>query len=136
MLDTTAAALGLKQPVPFEVQRHDTPAGPVTVASNGTVHLQLRDSAGRILRRRAVKGLALKPAAEMVLPALNALAGDLLQDPQRPAQEVVAALLAIAGTVPRQEPQRVEWAVAELAGVYVYTDGVHVIVTRQGDLLP
>ena len=34
-----------------------------------------------------------------------------------------------------EQARRVEWAVAELGGVFVYFDGTHVVVSRQ-DLTP
>lgn len=105
------------------------------IASNGALRLIVTDAAGRLFRRRGLKGLAMRPAAEQLVPQLNALAGELLQQPDMPAQEAVGRLLAIAGTVPVAEPQRVEWAVAELNGVRVYTDGVNVVVTTQ-DMVP
>lgn len=119
-------------PVPFEIVEHARPDGaPLRVASNGAVRLTLLDSDGRLFRRRGISGMALKPAAEMLLPHVNALAGELLQRPDMPAHEAVGRLLALAGQVPTAEPQRHEWAVAELDAVKVYTDGVDVFVTRQ-----
>lgn len=120
-----------RQPVPFELVEQDG----VRVASNGQVRLSLLDAGGRLFRRRGVSGLPMKPAAEVLVPQLNALAGELLQHPDISAQDAVARLLAIAGTVPTAEPQRHEWAVAELGAVLVYTDGRNIVVTKQ-DLLP
>jgi len=90
---------------------------------------------GKLFRRRAIHGIQTKPAAEMLIPLLNGLATDLLAQPDTPAQEAVSRLLALAGLVPITEPKRQEWAVAELNGVRVYTDGAHVVVTTQ-DMLP
>lgn len=130
--DTPAKA----QPVPFEIAEHVTAEGaPIRIASNGGLRLTLLDADGKLCRRRGVSGLALKPAAELLLPQVNALAGELLARPDMPAQEAVGRLLALAGQVPTAEPQRHEWALAELDGVRVYTNGVDVIVTRQ-DLQP
>ena len=127
MLDAAAAP-----PVPFEIIEHPQDgAAPLRVASNGTVRLTLLDSDGRLFRRRGISGLALKPAAEMLLPHVNALAGDLLQRPDMPAHEAVGRLLALAGQVPTTKPQHHEWAVAELDGVKAYTNGEDVFVTRQ-----
>jgi hypothetical protein len=75
-------------PAPFEI----TQADGTQIASNGAASLTLLD-AGRVFRRRAVKGV---------------------------------------GT---EQARTVEWAVAELDGIYVYFDGTHVVVTRQ-DLTP
>lgn len=120
-----------QHPVPFEIVEHDG----IRVASNGTLRLTLLDPAGRLFRRRGLKGLALKPPGEVLLPQLNALAGELLARPDMPADEVVGRLLALAGLVPTAEPQRQEWAVAELDGVRVYTDGANVVVSKR-DLEP
>lgn len=121
----------MNQPVPFEIIEQDT----VRVASNGTVRLSMLDPAGRLFKRRGVSGLAMKPAAEVLIPQLNAFAGELLANPAMPAADAVARMLAIAGLVPTAEPQKHEWAVAELDGVRVYTDGTSVVVTKQ-DLMP
>lgn len=75
-------------PAPFEISSE----GGVQIATNGIASVALLD-AGRVFRRRAVKG---------------------------------------AGT---EQARRVEWAVAELNGVFVYFDGAHVVVTTQ-DLTP
>ncbi|MCA0240204.1 MAG: hypothetical protein LCI02_05035 [Proteobacteria bacterium] len=122
-----------QQPIAFE-----TVIGPdgTAVASNGQLRVIVPGgSGGRLFRRRGLRGLAMKTAAEQLVPQLNALAGELLQHPGMPAQEAVGRLLALAGTVHVDEPQRVEWVVAELNGVRVYADGVSVIVTTQ-DLTP
>lgn len=104
-------------------------------ASNGALHLALLDSGGRMFARRAIKGIASRTAADVLLPRVNEFAGELLANPQMPAREAAAKLRAIAGLVPDAEPRRVEWAVAELDGVRVYCDGSSVIVTRE-DLTP
>lgn len=121
----------LKHPVPFEIIEQDG----MRVASNGTLRLTLLDGAGRMFRRRGLKGLAMKPPAELLIPQLNQLAGELLQRPDMPADEAVGRLLSLAGLVPTAEPKRMEWVVAELNGVRVYTDGTNVVVTTQ-DLTP
>lgn len=119
-------------PVPFEIIEHPQAGGAtISVASNGKVRLTMLDSGGRLFRRRGVSGLALKPAGEMLLPHINALAGELLRRPDMPAHEAVGLLLALAGQVPTAEPQKHEWAVAELGDVKVYTNGVDILVTRQ-----
>lgn len=121
----------LKHPVPFEIIEQDG----MRVASNGQLRLTVIGADGKIFRRRAITGLQPKPAAEMLIPQLNALATELLAQPDMPAQEAVARLLGLAGLVPIAEPKRVEWAVGELNGVRVYTDGVNVILTT-ADLTP
>lgn len=122
----------MAQPVPWEIVTR--PDG-VRVASNGAQRLVVLDEAGQVFRRRGVTGLAMRPAAELLIPQLNALAGELLAAPDMPARAAVDRLLAIAGTVPTAEPQRVEWAVAEIDGVRVYVDGPNVVVTTR-DLMP
>jgi hypothetical protein len=120
------------QPVPFEISR---PKGGPQVASNGRLRVVLLDGEGVLKLRRAVKGLARQPAGEVLLPKLNELAGECLANPSMPATQLVGKLLAIAGLVPTAEPQNIEWAMATLGAVNVYTDGETVIVTRQ-DLTP
>lgn len=115
-----------EQPIPFEIVEQDG----VRVASNGRLRLSVLDADGVIYRRRAISGLASKPASEVLIPLLNEFAGELLVRPDTPAQEAVGKLLAIAGLVPTAEPQRHEWAVAVLDGVRVYTDGVNIVMTR------
>lgn len=121
------------QPVPFEI--FGAAEDGVQVATNGSLRLAVRGAGGRVFRRRGISGLALKPPAETLIPRLNELAGELLQRPDMPAPEAVSRLLAMVGMVPTAEPKRSEWAVAELNGVRVYTDGVDVIVTTE-DMRP
>lgn len=121
----------MPQPIPFEIIQQDG----VSVASNGAIRLSMLDAGGRLFKRRGVSGLTIKPAAEVLIPQLNALAGELLAKPDTAASEARARLLAIAGLVNTAEPQQHEWAVAELDGVRVYTDGANVVVTKQ-DLMP
>lgn len=118
------------EPIPFEIVEQDG----LKVATNGALRLTVLDG-GAIKRRRGVSGLATKPAAEVLLPHLNALAGELLQRPDMPAAEAVGRVIALAGLVPTSEPKRIEWAVAELEGVKVYTDGQNVVVTTK-ELMP
>ena len=54
----------------------------------------------------------------------------ILADPAMPAEAAVGRLLQIVGMVPLTKPRHVEWAMATLGDVHVYTDGVDVIVTR------
>lgn len=132
MSSTSSNVPATEQPPAFEIVE----AGPGhRVASNGALSLSLLAEGGRLFRRRGVVGLASKPAGELVLPQLNALAGELLANPTMPADEMIGRLLALAGLVPVTKPRRIEWAVAELDGVRVYTDGAAVIVTKQ-DLMP
>lgn len=120
------------QPVPWEIARRDGMA----VASNGSAVLILQDAeAGRMFVRRAIKGLAMGAAADRVLPKLNELAGELLQRMDMPAQELAAKLQALAGLAHVAPPQHVEWAVAELNGVRVYSNGTEVLVTTK-DMTP
>jgi len=120
------------QPVPWVIARLDGMA----VASNGSAVLILQDAeAGRMFVRRAIKGLAMGAAADRVLPKLNELAGELLQRMDMPAQELAAKLQALAGLAHVAPPQHVEWAVVELNGVRVYSNGFEVLVTTQ-DMTP
>lgn len=121
-------SIELKHPVPFEIIQQDNG---VRVASNGAIRMLVLGTDGKLFRRRAITGIQAKPAAEMLIPLLNGFATDLLAQPDMPAQEAVARLLSLAGLVPITEPKRQEWAVAELNGVRVYTDGANIVVTTQ-----
>lgn len=92
------------------------------------------DADGEVRLRRGIRTAMAAPMAERVLPHLNALAGELLANSAMPAEEVAARLHALQLACTPAEPQHVEWAYVEIAGVRVYTDGKDVIVTRQ-DLL-
>lgn len=118
-------------PVPFQIVE---PAPGVRVASNGAVRVTLLDE-GDMRRRRALRGLARRPAGEIALPQLNQLAGELLERLDMPAEELAGRLAAIAGTVNVPPPQAVEWLIVQIGDVRVYVDGSDVVVTRQ-DLRP
>jgi hypothetical protein len=122
----------MPDPVPFEIV--DVGDGR-RVASNGVSTLSLCDTRGTLFRRRAIKGINTKPAGEFALPLVNELAGQLLAEPGMAADVVAGRIRAIADQVVPVPPRRVEWAVAELNGVRVYFDGVHVIVTQE-DIQP
>ena len=126
------AAPQFDQPVPFRIVDAE---GGVKVATNGAARITVLDSDGRLALRRAIKGIALKPPAEVLIPHLNALATELLERPTMPAEEAVGKVLQVAGLVPLTKPRNVELAYAELAGVRVYFDGADVFVTR-ADLTP
>ena len=114
-------------PVPFEI----TESGTSRIATNGDTTLTLLDADGRVFRRRAIKGMSMKPCAEAAIPCLNQLAGELLASPDMPAHAVVQRLADISAQIQPVPSQPVEWAVAELDGVRVYMMGRDVIVTRQ-----
>jgi len=122
------------QPAPFEIVEADG----TRVASNGAASLTiLADLAGqgRLFRRRAQKGLNVKPAGEIAVPMLNQLCGELVANLSMPGDQVVARIRAIAEAVQPEPPKNVEWAVAEIDGLRVYSDGRDVIVTR-ADITP
>jgi hypothetical protein len=119
------------KPVPFEIVAVEG----LRVASNGVQRLTLAEHGGRLFRRRGIKGLSTAAAGERLLPLLNEFAGQLVAQPDMPAEVVRARLAALAGTLHAAEPQHVEWAVAEIDGVYVYVSGDDVVVTRQ-NLVP
>jgi hypothetical protein len=121
----------LKHPIPFEIVEQDG----AKVASNGTVRLLVRGEGGKVFRRRAITGIQTKPAAEILIPLLNQLATEFLSQPDVKAEDAVGRLLAMAGLVPITEPKRIEWAVGELNGVRVYTDGTTIVMTTE-DLKP
>jgi hypothetical protein len=120
-------------PIPFELLQQDGQR----IATNGFTTVVLRAPAeqGRMFRRRGLRGVALAAPGQAVLPELNRLAGDLLQQLDMPAAQLAERLAAIAALAAPVEPEPVEWAVAELDGVRVYVDGSSVIVTRE-DLNP
>lgn len=121
----------LEQPVPFEIIEQQVDGLQVRQASNGTLRVTVLDGDAQLFRRRAISGLSLKPAAELVLPHLNQLATDLLQQLDMPAEQVAARLLSLAGQIPLAKPRNAEWVVAKLDGVFVTTDGHDVFVTRR-----
>lgn len=122
----------LAQPLPFEIA---VAGDGHRVASNGEATLSVMEPEAKLWKRRAQKGLALKPPAEIVIPLLNQLAGELLASPHMPAHEVAERVRAIAGQAQPVPPRNVEWAVAELDGVRCYFDGRAAILTRL-DLAP
>lgn len=115
-----------EQPQPFEIVSIGDGS---RVASNGAARLMLLHDRGRMFRRRGIKRAPGRPAGEALLPELNRLAGDLLARLDMPAEELCARLLALAAVARPVDPQRIEWVVAELDGVRVYSDGADVIVT-------
>lgn len=121
------------QAVSFEIHRDDATGH--QAASNGQMLLVLRDPAGRVFRRRGVRGLMRGTPADVLLPKLNEFLGELLQQPDMTPQAAAARLQAIAGLLPCDPPQHIEWAVVQLDDVYVYSDGANVIVTKE-DLSP
>ncbi len=121
----------MSQPAAFEIVQQED----VRVASNGATRLIVTEPDVEVFRRRGLSGIAMKGAAQTLLPQVNELAGELLSNPDMDARQAVAKLLAIAGTVVVQEPQRKEWCVAKVGDVFVFLDGESVIVTRQ-DLKP
>ena len=121
----------MAQPVPFLIVDH----GGTKVASNGTLRLTVLDQGGEMFLRRGVSGIALKPPGEVVLPLLNELAGDLLSNLNMPGEDLIARLKTLIGHVSTKEPEKHEWAVAQLDDVRVYTNGAEVIVTKR-DLHP
>ena len=121
----------MADPTPFEIVEHDG----VRHASNGALTLTVLEGDALLFRRRAIKTEASNPPAEVALPRVNELAGQLLAQPGMPADEISRRLLDIAETLAPKLQRRIEWAVAKLDGVFVYTDGANVIVTRQ-DMTP
>ena len=121
----------MAQPAPFEIVHQ----GEMRVASNGGVRLVVTEPDVEVFRRRGLSGIAMKGAAQTLLPQVNEFAGELLSNPGMDARQAVEKLLAIAGTVVVQEPQRKEWCVAKAGDVFIFLDGESVIVTRQ-DLKP
>ncbi|WP_137921698.1 hypothetical protein [Hydrogenophaga sp. 2FB] len=118
------------KPTPFTIVRNE---GMPPVATNGATRLMCLDADGEVRLRRAIRTVMVAPMAERLIPQLNALSGELLANTMS-AEDVAARLHALQLSCTPIEPQHVEWAYVEIAGVRVYTDGTDVIVTRQ-DLL-
>jgi hypothetical protein len=116
------------QPVPWEF--FDGPQG-MRVASDGTLRLCVLEPEGKMFRRRAIVGVPMRCMGDALLPKLNEFAGDILKQPDMPATEAVARLLALAGSIPTAEPTRRECVVAELSGVRVYIEGRDVVLTMR-----
>lgn len=125
----------MKQPTPFEITDVAMHGRNVRIASNGLMHIQSWEPDARVFRRRGISGMAMRPAGEVLVPKLNELAGELLQKPDTPAHEVAARLMALAGLLPQNEPQRHEWLVVQVGDVRVYCSEAGVIVSRE-DLHP
>lgn len=119
---------------PFEITPFPGDEGGRT-AFNGATRLTVLEAEARLFRRRAVKVSTAKPAAEAVLPMLNALAGELVANLEIDDATLQAKLAEISALVKPRPSTQVEWAVAELDGVRVYFDGQDVVVTRR-DLQP
>lgn len=117
-----------QQPVPFTIVQR--PGEPV-VATNGAIALMCPDEGGVVKLRRGIRGAFGAPMAERVLPQLNALAGELVQNPAMPAQEIAHRLHVLRLACEPEPPQHIEWAYAELNGVRVYTDGQTVVLTSK-----
>jgi hypothetical protein len=116
------------QPTPFTIVRApDQPA----VATNGRVAITCPDAGGHVFLRRGIRGSIGAPVVERILPAINALAGELVANSQMEPLEVAARLHALQLACVPPQPQHTEWAVAELDGVRAYTDGATVVLTRQ-----
>jgi hypothetical protein len=105
------------------------------VASNGQTQVVVCEADATVFRRRAVRGLAQRPAGELVLPQINQLAGELLSNPDVSAAELTSRLHAIAATCRPVPTQRVEWLVVRVGDVNVYASGQTVVVSRS-DLQP
>lgn len=117
-------------PIPFEIIRQNG----LEIASNGSVRV-IAENGAKIKRLRAIKGIMKLSPTDVLLPKINEFAGRLLKE-QMTAQQAVGELLAIAGMVPTKDPEKVEWAVIELDGVFVYTDGKTTLVTKNPGLQP
>lgn len=124
----------MRQPVPFEIVRH---AGQPPMATNGAMTLLCLDDPDAVRLRRAIRTQGGAPLAEKLLPLLNGLAGDVLQDPKLPRAQVRARLHALQLLCEEPLVENKEWAYAELDGVRVYVDSATgtVLLTRQ-DLTP
>lgn len=123
--------MSITQPVPFELHE----AEGVRVASNGTLRLSVFEPDAQLFKRRGISGIAMRNAADVLIPQLNQFCGELLKNPGTDAKDAVMRLMAIAGMVNTTEPVKHEWAVAKVGDVFVFTDGRDVIVGRN-DMFP
>lgn len=122
----------MDQPIPFEI---DCSPGRPAVATNGRVRVTVLDKEGNMVRRRALVGIKAACPADAIIPQLNKLAGELVQDMSMPAGDIQARLLSLAAFAQPSDPQRVEWLRASLNGVQVFTDGVDIVITT-GEIHP
>ena len=118
----------MSQPNPFEIR---TLEDGVRVASNGQTTVVARDPEATMIRRRGITGIGARPPGELILPELNALAGDILNRLDMPAAELQARIKMLAAMSTPNEPQNIEWLVVTLGDVKVYVDKENVIVTRE-----
>lgn len=117
----------MADPVPFEIVSQ----GGVRVASNGRLRVcTFENESVAMVKVRAISGLAVRPAAESVIPQLNQLAGELLRKPDTPPEEIRNRLIAMSGTVNVPQPMRHEWLKVTVDDWKIYTDGEQVVVTK------
>lgn len=117
----------MSQPAPFTIVRNP---GEPAVATNGAIALMCPDEGGVVKLRRGIRGAFGAPMGERLLPHLNALAGEIVQNPAMPAEEIAKRLHVLRLACEPEPPQHIEWAYAELGDVRVYTDGNVVVLTR------
>lgn len=118
----------MSAPTPFTIVRNE---GQPVVASNGALRLACLEPDGEVKLRRGIRGALGGPLAERMLPQLNALASDLLTRQDMPPEELAARLHVLQLACQPKPVEHIEWAFVKLDGVYVFTDGQSVIVTRQ-----
>ena len=122
--EVTAAAAGSLPPQPFEKVRLDSG---VQVASNGVWRVIAVEDSKLILKRGAT--FEVTPQGEKILPQLNALAGELLADSSMAPKALKGRLLALAQSVQVRELPRKEALCVQLNGVYVYINGMEIVVS-------
>lgn len=103
--------------------------------TDGVVTVSLLAQDGRMFKRRGVKGMLRAMPGDKVLPRLNELAGELLNNLDMDGDTLALKLHALAELCKVPKPVEVNMLVAELSGVRVYQYGQHVIITYQ-DLYP
>jgi hypothetical protein len=116
------------QKTPFTIVRRE---GMPDAATNGQTLLMCLDEGGKVFLRRGIKGVMQGPLAEKLLPQLNQLSGELLANPELSPADIAARLHALQLNCVVPEQQSIEWTVAELDGVRVYTDGTQIYLTKQ-----
>ena len=99
--------------------------------TDGNITVTLLTPGGKMFKRRAIKGIMQGTPGDKILPKLNELAGQLLNNLEMDGDTLALRLHALAEMCKVPKPTEVNILVAELMGVKVYQIGHNVIVTDQ-----
>ena len=126
-------------PVPYEIKEIEG----AIFASNGTVTITvMSDVEGAFMRkRRKSPPMSTKPAGEAMLPLINELAGELLNNMAMPGAVLKQKLLDLAVAANGGEQNNrpgAEWCFVELAcGTRIYADEKgNLIITKDKNVYP